>query len=166
MTWRGARGGPKRSRSRYLRRAPRGSWSKYAELKALVSAAGRAEAKTDQDFVAQHRAELGQKALDAARAFVEEHKWKMQSEWGNQLRVVLKATDPAGKQITFEEAATADGTARFTIIAEPGAELSAQRIGAAIWRRLGWVHASPGVRQRQRHRRRLSGPKRAPIRSR
>lgn len=39
----------------------------------------------------------------------------------------------------------ADGTARFAIIAEPGAELSAQRIGAAIWRRLGWVHESPGV---------------------
>ncbi len=111
----------------------------------LTSGAGRAEARTDEDFVAEHRAEDGQKALDAARAFVAEHKWKMQSEFGDQGRVVLRATDPAGKHIAFEEATMADGRARFTIIAEPGAELSAQRIGAAIWRRLGWVHVSPGV---------------------
>jgi len=104
-----------------------------------VTAAG------DQDFVAQHRPKDGQKALDAARDFVEEHKWRMRSEFGNQGRVVLRAIDPAGKQITFEEASMADGKARFTIIAEPGAELSAERIGAAIWQRLGWAHVSPAA---------------------
>jgi len=92
-----------------------------------------------QDFVAQHRAELGQKAFNAARDFVEEHQWKMQSEWGNnQGRVVFKAVDGAGKHITFEEMILGDGMARFTIRTDPGTELSARRIGAAIWRRLGW----------------------------
>lgn len=123
---------------------PRGVEIRYK----LVESGGLSEsppADREGDFVAEHRAELGQKALDAAREFVEEHRWKMRSEFGDQGRVVLRATDAAGKQIMFEEAAMADGTARFTIIAEPGAELSAQRIGAAIWQRLGWVHQSPGV---------------------
>ena len=73
----------KAAREQLLKESAKGFLDKYAELKALVSdrAAGP-QAKTDQDFVAQHRAELGQKALDAARAFVEEHKWKMRSEWG------------------------------------------------------------------------------------
>jgi hypothetical protein len=95
-----------------------------------------------EDFVAQHRAELGQKALDGARDFVEEHQWKMQSEWGDHQRVVFKATDRAGKNITFEETIQTNGMARFTINTAPGTELPAQRIGAAIWRRLGWAEPS------------------------
>jgi len=91
------------------------------------------------DFIATYRVELSQQALDAARDFVEEHQWKMQSESGNHERVVFKATDIAGRSVTFENAVLGNGRAQFTISAEPGAELSAERIGAAIWRRLGWA---------------------------
>ena len=91
------------------------------------------------EFIATYRVERSQQALDAARDFVEEHQWKMQSESGNHERVVFKATDIAGRSITFENAVLGNERAQFTISAEPGAELSAGRIGAAIWRRLGWA---------------------------
>jgi hypothetical protein len=107
------------------------------------SSVGLLAGDPDRYFVSLHQAKLGQKALDAARDFVLEHQWKMLSEAGNQAgnqkRLVFKAADGSGKGITFEEVAQADGNARFTISTEPGAELSARRIGAAIWWRLGWA---------------------------
>jgi hypothetical protein len=113
---------------------PRGMKLRYKLAHLTV---GRDE--SGPDFIATYRVERSQEALDAARDFVEEHQWKMQSESGNHERVVFKATDIAGRSITFENAVLGNGRAQFTISAEPGAELSAGRIGAAIWRRLGWA---------------------------
>jgi predicted Ser/Thr protein kinase len=115
---------------------PRGMKLRY---KLAQPTGGGGGGGTGADFVATYRVERSQQALDAARDFVEEHQWRMQSESGDSERVVLKATDIAGRSITFENAVLGNGRAQLTIRAEPGAELSAGRIGAAIWRRLGWA---------------------------
>jgi tRNA A-37 threonylcarbamoyl transferase component Bud32 len=117
------------------------------ELSRLVGAQGGPTAnkvaaqEAGNKFVSLHRTELGQRVLDTARDFVLEHAWKMLGESGgkegDQERVVFQAADGFGKGITFEEVAPVNGKARFSISTEPGVELSAQRIGAAIWRRLG-----------------------------
>ncbi|MBA2671126.1 MAG: hypothetical protein H0U67_12200, partial [Gemmatimonadetes bacterium] len=99
-------------------------------------------------FVAYHHAKQGNEVLNAARDFVQEHTWDLKGESGTTSRtasgvterVVLKAADPAGKPITFELAYSGGEPACFTISAEAGAELPADRIGSAIWHRLGWAH--------------------------
>ena len=96
-----------------------------------------------KDFVVFHPAATGTAMLDAARDFIIERKWKLKGEGGNGGNVTIEAADAAGKWITFNERFQAEGTSRFTVSAEAGAEMSASEIGAWLSQRVNPVVLQP-----------------------
>jgi hypothetical protein len=123
---------------------PRALGQRNVDRDYRLQRAGLGQERWQQDI----RAEAGQKALDAARDFVEEHKWRMQGEWGNSQQVIFEAHDGGGRRITFDLIQQAGGMAQFTVTTEAGAQLPAWQIGAAIWRGLGWADASASAAEK------------------
>ncbi len=100
---------------------------------------GETFSQSEPEFVVHLPRRMGTEVLDAFRAFVHEHRWRMRSESGNDEYVLLRATDLAGKHVTarLEASGQNDGQSSLTIATEAGAELSARRIGYAIGTRVG-----------------------------
>jgi|GEM_PF-771236 len=108
---------------------------RYKMIRRSSGAQTASEPEVSRDFVVFHPVGRNTAIMDAARDLVTARNWQLKGERGNDEGVTIEAADAGGRKITFNEKPQADGVSRFTISAEPGAEMSASGIGAQLSQR-------------------------------